>query len=111
MWNGTLATLKPNPINSMAMPMSSNGLDSRWYSAMTLFRSRRPRGAVHQRDAVEQERRRERTEQEILERTLGRALAAAIHAGERVHRHRHQLDAKEHDHEIACGGEQHHSGR
>ena len=33
---------------------------------------RRAGGAVHQRDAVEQERRRERAEQEVLERALGR---------------------------------------
>ena len=96
------------------MPMSSSGLPARLNSAM---RSRDPREvrrarrAVDECDAVQQKRRRECTEQEVLQRALGRPFAAAVDAGERVDRDRHQLDAEEHDHEIARGGEEHHAGR
>ena len=72
---------------------------------------RRAGRAVDERDAVQQERRGERAEQEVLERALGRAFAAAVDAGERVHRDRHQLDAEEDDHEVARRGEQHHARR
>ena len=34
MWNGTVATLKPNPISISAMPASSSGLSARWNTAM-----------------------------------------------------------------------------
>ena len=77
MWNGTAATLNPKPTSSSAMPTSSSGLRSQ--AAASAMRSRdrgevrRARRAVHERDAVQQERRRERAEQEVLERALGRA--------------------------------------
>ena len=72
---------------------------------------RRPRGAVDERDPVQQEPGRERAKQEVLERGLRRARAATVHAREHVHGDRHHLDAEEHDHEVARGGHDHHAGR
>ena len=114
MWNGTVATLKPNPISISAMPdeeQRARGEVEHGDAPGDQREVRRAGRAVHQRDAVEQERRRERAEQEVLERALGGSLAAAVDAGERVHRDRHQLDAEEDDHQVARGGEQHHARR
>ena len=69
----------------------------------------RPRGAVDQRDPVEQERGGEGAEDEILHRRLGRGKLALEESGEHVQRERHQLERQEQDNEIAGGGEQHHA--
>src|SRR4051794_16156932 len=34
MWNGTVATLNPKPINMSAMPATSSGLDASWKTAI-----------------------------------------------------------------------------
>jgi hypothetical protein len=70
---------------------------------------RGPGRAVDERDAVQQEARREGAEQEVLERGLGALRAAAVEARQHVHGERHDLDAEEDHHEVARGGEQHHA--
>ena len=57
--------------------------------------------AVEQRQAVEEERRRERAEQEVLDRGLLRQQAAAArHAGHQVQRQRQHLERDEHQQQV-----------
>src|SRR2546426_5341403 len=42
----------------------------------------------------------EGAQEEVLKRRLRRGGAVAVDAGERVHRHGHQLEPEEHDHQI-----------
>ena len=72
---------------------------------------RRAGGAVDERDAVEQERRGERAEEEIFHRRLARGELPLEHARQDVERERHQLEGQEHDDQVAGGGQQHHAGR
>ena len=65
--------------------------------------------AVHQRGAVEEERRRESAEQEVLQRRLlTQQPASARHARHQVERERHDLQTDEHDEKVIRGDEKHH---
>ena len=68
---------------------------------------RRGRAVAH-RDPVEQERRGERPEQEVLERRLDRA-AAERERREHVEREREHLDREEHHDQVGRGDEQRHA--
>ncbi len=70
-------------------------------------------GAVDQGDAVQEERRGEAAEHEVLQGGLARAHPAAVHAGEHVDRDGEDLEAEEQDDEVlgrghddAAGGRQ-----
>ena len=111
MWNGTAATLKPKPISSRPRPsaaMSGSGFPASWAPMRTeVGRAGR---AVDQGDAVEQEARGERPDQEVLERRLGGERVDAVVAGQDVHRHRHHLEAQEQDDEVLRPAQEHHAG-
>ena len=66
--------------------------------------------AVDERDTVQQEGGRKGAEQEILDCSFGGALGPAIDTDQHVDRDRHELDPEEHDDQVACCGEDHHSG-
>ncbi len=70
--------------------------------------SRRP---VDQGEAVHEERGGERTEQEVLQRTLGRARARAAERGHRVRADAHRLQPEEERQRVAGGGEHHRAER
>ncbi len=60
----------------------------------------RARGAVAEGDAVQEERRREATQHEVLDGGLARADPAGVHAGEDVDRDGQDLEAEEHHDEV-----------
>ena len=66
--------------------------------------------AVDERDAVEEHRRRERAEQEVLEPGLLRRGAAAVERGEHVQRDREDLERQEDRDEVVGRRHQHHAG-
>ena len=67
--------------------------------------------AVQERRAVQEERRRERAEQEVLERGLLRQQpAATCHAREQVQRERHDLERDEHQQQVVGRREHQHAG-
>ncbi len=77
MWNGTAATLKPSPTSSSAMPGEQRAVleqrvRARGSRAMPVS-DVVPVRAVDERDAVEEDRRRERAEHEVLDAGLLRA--------------------------------------
>ena len=67
---------------------------------------RRAGGAVDERDAVEEEGRRERAEHEVLHARLLRRDLAQVHGGEHVHGEREDLEAEEHHDQVV--GRRHH---
>ena len=69
-----------------------------------------PVSAVGERDAVEEERARERAEQEVLERRLGRRRRVAADAGQHVDRERQHLEREEDDQQVGRRRHQHHAG-
>ena len=69
-----------------------------------------PVSAVGERDAVEEERARERAEQEVLERRLGGRRRVAADAGEHVDRERQHLEREEDDEQVRRRRHQHHAG-
>ena len=73
MWNGTAATLNPRPTSSSARPSSSTPSSRSVFGGEELGdageRGRAGR-AVHERDAVQEHRRRERAEHEVLDARL-----------------------------------------
>ena len=69
------------------------------------------RGAVGQRDSIEEEPRRERTQQEVFEPGLGRLAIAPVERGERVHGDRHDLESQEDDDQVARACHEHRAGR
>ena len=80
MWNGTAATLKQKPTSSSADASQQHRIveaSSPVHARADRRDIRRAGRAVHQRDPVQQESRRERAEQEILERRLGAAARCA----------------------------------
>ena len=80
MWNGAAATLKPRPTSRNAMPSSSTPSceqRGRREEVGDAGEVRRAGAAVDERDAVEEHRRRERAEQEVLEPGLLRRRAGA----------------------------------
>ena len=69
-------------------------------------------GAVDERDAVEQERARERAQQKVLDRGLARTRVAAQRPRQHVDRHRHDLEGEEdHDQVVGRRHERHARGR
>ena len=66
--------------------------------------------AVGERDAVEEERARERAEQEVLERRFGRRRRVAPDAGQHVDRERQDLEREEDDQQVGRRRHQHHAG-
>jgi hypothetical protein len=70
---------------------------------------RRPGGPVDEGDAVEQERRGERAEEEIFHGRLARGQLALEQARQHVERERHQLEGQEHDDQIARRRQEHHA--
>ena len=67
-------------------------------------------GAVDQGQAVEEERRGEGAEQEVLDRRLLREQPApAGQAADQVQRQAEHLERHEHDQQVVGGGEQHHA--
>ena len=74
MWNGTAATLKPSPTSRSAKPSEQHAVvRAAWSCARNVGDAgevRRAGRAVDERDAVEEDRRRERAEQEVLEAGL-----------------------------------------
>ena len=66
--------------------------------------------AVDERDAVEEHRRRERAEQEVLEAGLLRREAPAVERGEHVQRDRQDLERQEDRDEVVGRRHQHHAG-
>ena len=71
---------------------------------------RRAGRAVDERDAVEEHRRRERAEQEVLEAGLLRREPAAVERGEHVQRDRQDLERQEDGDEVVGRRHQHHAG-
>ncbi len=69
---------------------------------------RRPDGAVDEGDAVQQERRREAAEHEVLEAALRAAGFAAVAGGEHVEGQRHRLQTDEQDDQVVRRA--HHDG-
>ena len=70
----------------------------------------RVRVAVEQREAVQEERRRERAEQEVLDRGLLREQPAAPgHAGHQVQRQRQHLERDEHQQQVVRDREDQHA--
>ena len=67
--------------------------------------------AVHERDPVEEDRRRERAEHEVLHAGFERAQPAAVEGGEHVQRDRERLERDEHDDEVVGRGHHEHAGR
>ena len=67
-------------------------------------------GTVDQRDAIQEEAGRNRSQNEVLHRRFSAARTAPIHAGQHVNREGHQFDAEEDEHQIPCGREHHHAG-
>ena len=72
---------------------------------------RGPGSAVHERDAVEEDRRGERAEHEVLDPRLLRAEAPAVERGEHVQRDRQDLEREEHDDQVVRGGHHEHPER
>ena len=70
----------------------------------------RARDGVGERDAVEKECTRKRTEHEVLERRFGARLARALDAGQHVDAERHDLERDEDDEQVAGRPHQHHPG-
>src|SRR5947209_7575444 len=70
-----------------------------------------PGRAVKEREAVEEQRCRERSQQEVLERALGRARARATEGGHRVRPDAHRLESEEERQRVAGGGEHHRAER
>ena len=111
MWNGTAATLNPNPM--IRSPSPSDAIRPSGLPASCAPGEREIGGAgraIDQRDAVEQETRRERPDQEILERRLGRERVRPVEAGEHVDRDRHHLEPEKQDDEVLRPAEEHHAG-
>ncbi len=67
-------------------------------------------GAVDERDAVEEDGRREGAEQEVLEPGLLRGEALAVERGEHVQRDREDLERQEDGDEVVGRRHQHHAG-
>ena len=81
-WNGAAATLNPRPTISRAMPASTSVFGFSMSTVVCdrgdhLADVRRARAAVDERDAVEEERRREPAEHEVLDARLRRSAIAA----------------------------------
>ena len=74
-------------------------------------RAGRAGGAVDERDAVEQERRGERAEQEVLQRGLAGVQPLLEEPGQHVERQRHELEGQEHHDQVVGRGQQHHARR
>ena len=73
MWNGTAATLKPRPDEEQREPGEQRALLEQRVLREELDDAGERRGAggaVHERDAVEEDRRRERAEHEVLDARL-----------------------------------------
>ncbi len=118
-WNGTAAALNPSPTIISATPARTRA-SSRWRVDRVLEVGDDladvggAGAAVEQRDPVEEERRREAAEHEVLHAALLAPAAAPIGGGEHVERERQRLEADEqHDqvvgrghHDAADGGHQ-----
>ncbi len=111
-WNGAADTLNPRPM--MIMPSARN---ARCGVAVVPRASSdggdrgRPGRSEGQRDAIQEERRRKRTQQEILQRSLDAARLALAEACQDVRRDRRDLEADEHHQQLDRAGHQHHARR
>ena len=86
MWNGAAETLNPNPITRNPIATSASACDPVWPARRGDDRGdlRGRRGPVGHRDAVQEERRGERAQQEVLHRGL--VAAPPAHPGQHVER-------------------------
>ena len=112
MWNGAAEILKPNPITSRPIAEQRERLRA----GLTRRARRRSSGIfvlpgrpVGHRDPVQEERRGERPQQEVLHRGL--VAPPAAEPGQHVQRQRQDLQRDEHDDQVVRGRDQHHPGR
>ena len=113
MWNGAAATLNPSPTSSSAKPTKQHAVVQQHDLGEELRDPREVRRAgraVDERDAVEEHRRRERAEQEVLEAGLLRREAPAVERGQHVQRDREDLERQEDRDEVVRRRHQHHAG-
>ena len=113
-WNGTAATLKPRPTSSSTIPATSVPVSNRVFSRQEVGDAGErggAGGAVDERDAVQEDRRRERAEHEVLDAGFLRAQPATVERGEHVQRDRQDLEREEHDDQVVRGGHDDHAER
>ena len=111
-WNGPTEPLNSRPTTSRPRPANSSVSDrSDPAAAAAMSRElHRTRVAVQQRQAVEEERRGERAEQEVLDRRFLRQQAAT--PGETAHQVQRQgkhLERDEHGQQVVRRAERHHA--
>ena len=102
MWNGTAPSLNARPATTNTVPRTSTDLLI-WPVPIALNTSadvERAGGAVHHRQAVEQEAARQGAEDEVLHRRLGGQDVVAAHRHQGVEAQRHQLEAEIDDQEV-----------
>ncbi len=68
-----------------------------------------PVAPYDERDPVQEDRRRERAEHEVLDAGFLRAQPAAVECGEHVQRNRQHLEREEHDDQVVRGGHDDHA--
>src|SRR6184192_4090664 len=109
MWNGTAATLKPNPTSSSPSPISNIALCCRPSVAIcTPIRVRFVVAVAPYTSAMPYSRKPEANAPNRKYLSAASAPAALAAAREHVQRDRHELEAEEQHHQILGAGHQHH---